>query len=92
MNSPTLPPVMSPKLSAAMTFFTLRAARCSMMALALPSRSEETTNSISLIGPADVPGAVGEAAAAGREPVATSSKSRVAMVPGETLTRAVAES
>ena len=28
----------------------------------------------------------------GREPVATSSKSRVAMVPGETLTRAVAES
>ncbi len=62
------------------------------MALALPSRSVETMNSVSLIGPAGLPGAVVEGLAAGREPVATSSKSRVAMVPGETLTRAVAES
>jgi hypothetical protein len=35
---------MSPKLSEATTLFTFTAARCSMMALALPSRSVDTTN------------------------------------------------
>ena len=48
MNSPMLPLVTSPKLSEATTFFMLSAARWSMMALALPSRSVETTNFSSL--------------------------------------------
>jgi hypothetical protein len=39
-----LPSAISPKLSAETTLFTFIAAFCSAMALALPSRSVETTN------------------------------------------------
>ena len=49
MNSPMFPPVTSPKLSDATTFFMFSAARCSMIALALPSRSLETSNFASVI-------------------------------------------
>ena len=42
-----LPLVTSPKLSVATEFIMLSAARCSMMAFALPSRSSDTTNELS---------------------------------------------
>jgi len=47
-NSPMLPLVTSPKLSVATTFFMFSAARWSMIAFALPSRSDDTTNESSL--------------------------------------------
>jgi hypothetical protein len=86
MNSPMLPPVMSPKLSEAMTLLKLSAARCSMIAFAFPSRSEETTNSPSFTTPA--PGVV-LAAPLVRSAI-FNSKSRVATAPACTLTRALA--
>jgi len=54
-NSPTLPSVTSPKVSAAteVEMFMLR--RCSMMALALPSRSLETMKAWSWRGSSVVP-------------------------------------
>jgi len=70
MNSPMLPPVMSPKLSEAMTFLKLSAARCSMIAFALPSRSVFTTKLSSFT-------------TAGSSPSATST---VTVRPGVTFT------
>ena len=87
MNSPTVPPVRSPKLSEETTLFTFTAARCSMMALALPSRSEETVNSASLM---TVPSVRVLAEPAGPDGVI--SKSRVAMRSAPTCKVAVAGS
>ena len=78
-NSPTLPSLPSPKLSAAteVEMFMLR--RCSMMALALPSRSVVTTNLL-ISTTSSLPAGLGS--------VLTNSKSRVTAAPAVTVTAA----
>jgi hypothetical protein len=78
-NSPTLPSATSPNTSEATLLVMFIELRCSMMALALPSRSLETVKAVSFT----MPSPLGFSAL-------VSSKSCVTVAPGATDTRAVA--